>query len=98
MILIWEGETALADADMLAILYEVSTRTVRRHCRPVRYEPRPGRPRGHGGRALYDAVAAADALTGVAARPERTLAALRSRTGIGWNKPTPPPDLNHHPG
>ncbi len=69
----------LADAEMIAALYEVSTRSVRRHCTPVAHEPRHGRPPGLGGVAWYDAMAAADALAGVAPRPERTLAGLRFR-------------------
>jgi hypothetical protein len=79
VILTWDGERPLADADMLASLYEVSPRTVRRHCTPARYLPRVGLPRGVGGTALYDAIAAGDALAGIAPRPERTLAALRYR-------------------
>lgn len=74
----WDGDRPLADVDMLATLYEVSTRTVRRHCTPVRYTSRAGGGRG-GGRALYDAFAAGAALAGVAPRPERTLTALRYR-------------------
>ncbi len=74
----WDGDRPLADADMLATLYEVSVRTVRRHCTPDKYTDRAGGGRG-GGRALYDAFAAGVALAGVAPRPERTLAALRYR-------------------
>lgn len=81
MILRWEGDRVLADVEMVARLYEVSVRTVRRHCRPVRYTPRAGEPRGSGGVALYDALAAGtpEQLGSVAPRPERTLAALRYR-------------------
>jgi hypothetical protein len=82
MILTWEGDRALADVEMLARLYEVSERTVRRRCRPVRHEPRTGRPRGAGGRALYDALAAGEQLADVAPRPERTMAALRYRANV----------------
>ncbi len=78
MILIWEDGRPLADGPMIATLYEVSTRTVRRHCTPVDYTRRAGGARG-GGAALYDAFAAGEALAGVAPRPERTLAALRYR-------------------
>lgn len=81
MYLTWEGDTPLADMEMLARLYEVSERTVRRHCQPVRHEPRAGRPRTIGGKALYDAMAAADQLADVAPRPERTAAALRAQRG-----------------
>jgi hypothetical protein len=69
----------LADAEMVAALYEVSTRSVRRHCPPVEHEPRLGRPRGRGGLAWYDAYAAGEHLAGVAPRPGRTVAALRFR-------------------
>lgn len=78
MILIWEDGRPLADGPMLAALYEVSARTVRRHCSPVRYTPKAGEGRG-GGAALYDAFEAGDQLAEVAPRPERTLAALRFR-------------------
>ncbi len=74
----WDGDRPLADADMIATLYEVSARTVRRHCTPARYTARAGGDRG-GGRALYDAFAAGAALAGVAPRPDRTLTALRYR-------------------
>jgi len=84
MFMIWIDDQPLADREMIAKLYEVSDRTVRRHCTPVRHEPRAGRPRGFGGIALYDALAAADALANVAPRPDRTVAALRS-----MRKPTP---------
>lgn len=79
MYLRWEGETPLADREMIATLYEVSVRTVRRHCQPASYEPRRGHPPGQGGIALYDALAAGDQLAGVAPRPQRTLTALRWR-------------------
>lgn len=79
MYLTWENETPLADMEMLARLYEVSERTVRRHCQPVRHEPQAGRPRHIGGKALYDAMAAADQLADVAPRPARTAAALRAQ-------------------
>lgn len=78
MILLWEDGCPLADGPMLAALYEVSIRSVRRHCTPVRHTPRKGGERG-GGAALYDAFAAGDQLAGVAPRPERTRAALRVR-------------------
>ncbi len=80
MILIWENGQPLADGPMIAALYEVSTRTVRRHCTPVRYTPKTS-GRG-GGAALYDALAAAEHLGDVAPRPERTLAALRYRANL----------------
>lgn len=79
MLLRWDGNRPLADAEMIATLYEVSTRTVRRHCPVVRYEPRVGSPRGRGGVALYDAFTAGEQLVGVAPRPERTRIALHYR-------------------
>ncbi len=80
MILHWTTDNQpLADAEMVAALYDVSTRSVRRHCTPVDYEPRLNRPRGRGGVAWYDAYAAGERLAGVAPRPERTVAALRFR-------------------
>lgn len=79
MFLRWDGDRPLADRALVAALYDVSTRTVRRHCRPVGHEPRTGRPRGHGGIALYDAFAAGEQLAAVTARPARTVAALRER-------------------
>jgi hypothetical protein len=70
----------LADADAVAKLYRVSVRTVRRRCEPVQRFP----PAGQGSvQALYDAIRAADDLKGVAARPERTAAALRARKAAG---------------
>lgn len=79
MILRWERHRVLADREMIAALYEVSIATVRRHCRPVR-PGQPGRPRPDRTTvAMYDALAAADALADVAPRPERTRAALRYR-------------------
>lgn len=77
MIVRWEGSRALADRDALAELYGVSPRTIRRHCRPARHEPRTGLPRGLGGLALYDALAAADDLATVVPRPARTAVAQR---------------------
>lgn len=79
MFLRWDGDRPLADRELVAALYEVSTRTVRRHCRPVTHEPRTGRPRGTGGIALYDAFAVGEHLAAVTCRPARTTAALRER-------------------
>lgn len=77
----WDGDQALADREMIASLYEVSDRTVRRHCNPVTHSPRHGQPRGEGGTAWYDAFAAGEALAGVCPRPaqSRTLAELTYR-------------------
>lgn len=84
MYLRWDGNRPLADREMLATLYEVSTRTVRRYCTPVTYEPRrrspaAGPPPVRPGTALYDALAAAQDLEDVAPRPGRTVAALSYR-------------------
>ncbi len=76
VILHWEGDVPLGDAEDVAKLYQVSVRTVRRRCEPVRRMA----PAGPGSvQALYDALAAATALAEVAPRPERTAAALRAR-------------------
>ncbi len=81
--IVWEGDTPLGDAATIATLYEVSVRTVRRYCTPARRMP----PAGPGTvQALYDAVAAADALARVAPRPERTVAALRARKAATRNR------------
>jgi hypothetical protein len=88
MYLRWDGNRPLADREMLATLYEVSVRTVRRYCTPAAYEPRR-RPAGAGpapvrpGTALYDALAAAQDLEHVAPRPGRTVAALSYRFNRG---------------
>lgn len=79
----WRGDVALANAAAVAQMYGVSERTVRRYCPVVEYEERaePGT-----GQALYDAIAAGEHLDGIAARPDRTAAALRARrttTGPG---------------
>lgn len=79
MLLRWDGDRPLADRELAAALYEVSTRTIRRHCQPVAHEPRTGRPRGTGGVALYDAFGIAEQLAAVTSRPARTVAALRER-------------------
>ncbi len=69
MYLVWEEDRPLADVEMTATLFEVSERTVRRHCRPVKYRPRKGLPPGEGGAGLYDVFTAAEQLKGVAPRP-----------------------------
>lgn len=79
MYLVWDGDRPLGDVEMIAALFEVSARTVRRHCHPVKYRPRKGLPPGEGGAALFDAFDAAGLLTGVAPRPQRTVAALSYR-------------------
>lgn len=66
MYLEWDRGRPLADRQMIAHLYEVSERTVRRRCTPVEHKPRRGRSDGRhggGGMALYDAQACADDLT-----------------------------------
>lgn len=52
----WENGRPLVDAAALAATYNVSQRTVRRRCRPVKHIPHQGNPRGTGGKALYDAL------------------------------------------
>ncbi len=79
MYLVWDNDRPLADREMLAALYHVSERTIRRHCHPISYRPRLGNPPGEGGAALYDAFDAAGLLAGIAPRPERTVAALSYR-------------------
>ncbi len=74
MLLRWENGRAVADRDMTATIFEVSTRTVRRHCTPLRHERRRGQPRGHGGIALYDVLTAGEHLGNVAPRPAREAA------------------------
>ncbi len=84
-----EDGRPLADREALAALYEVSIRTVRRHCRPVDYVPRPGHPRGDGGLARYDAYAAADVLAGVAPRPRHARAVLDRDRSATMGVPDP---------
>ncbi len=79
MFLTWKDDQPLADAEMTATLFEVSERTVRRHCHPTEYRPRKGLPPGEGGAALYNVFDAAGLLDGIAPRPERTVAALSYR-------------------
>lgn len=79
MFLRWDGDRPLVDRELAAALYQVSSRSIRRHCQPVAHEPRTGRPRGAGGIALYDAFAIGEQLAQVTARPARTVAALRER-------------------
>ncbi len=74
MLLRWENGRAVADREMLAAIYEVSDRTVRRYCAPIRHEVRRGQPRGRGGIALYDVLTAGADLQGVAPRPARAAA------------------------
>lgn len=79
----WQGETAFADREYVATLYEVSPESVHRHCRAAigYHEPRTGVGPG-GGRAMYDVEACADLLEGITPRPETTLAAIRKRNAI----------------
>jgi hypothetical protein len=74
----WDGDRPMADREMVAALYEVSERSVRRHCTPVEYGDRGGAARGT---AWYDAFAAGEQLTEVAPRPaqSRTMSALTYR-------------------
>lgn len=83
MILRWEtvGDVDLivADKHALAAIYEVGLRTIERHCTPIGYMPKVGVPRGQSGAALYDAIAAAAALDGVAPRARAAGTTLRHR-------------------
>jgi hypothetical protein len=76
VILRWIGDRPFADREMIAHLYQVSERSVRRHCRPADYEARGGQRRGN---AMYDALAADVELARVAPRPARAAAAQRLR-------------------
>ena len=71
----WAGETPLADADLLAEVYRVSTRSVRRHCEPARRTDASGAGTGY---VLYDAYAAGDSLAGISPRRPRSAAAIRA--------------------
>lgn len=75
----WTRDPPLADGEALAAIYKVSQRTVRRHCPTAGHLPQTGMPRGMGGRALYDAFAAAEHLQDIAPRPARTLTELRRK-------------------
>lgn len=74
MITRWRGDRALADKEMIAELYQVSQRTVRRYCQPCDYDPGTRR-------ALYDVLACEQQLAGVTGRPATTAQAraLRQR-------------------
>lgn len=78
MIVRWRGDRALADREGVAVLYEVSERTVRRYCSPIDYDAETRR-------ALYDVLACEQPLAGVLPRPDArvrvrvTLAATRGR-------------------
>ncbi len=67
----WRGDTPLTDRAGVAALYQVSERTVRRHCTPV--------GRGPQQRALYDVLACEHELAEVMPRPERTVEAQARR-------------------
>lgn len=54
------------DLEALALAVGLSMRTVRRHCRPTRYDDR--------GRALYDPYGCAETLAGVTGRKRRRAA------------------------
>lgn len=83
MIIRWEtiGDTDIivGDKHALATIFEVSTRTVQRHCTPIAYLPKTGVPRGESGAALYDALAAAAILEGIAPRARTAGQHLRHR-------------------
>lgn len=79
MLLRWIGERPYADREALAALYEVSARTIRRHCHPADRMPRAGLPRGLSGVVFYDALDAAEQLDGIARRPDRTARRLHQQ-------------------
>lgn len=83
MILHWQtigdDDLVVADKHTVAAIYEVSVRTVERHCTPVAYMPKAGVPRGQSGAALYDALAAAAVLERIAPRARTAGQALHRR-------------------
>jgi hypothetical protein len=83
MILHWQtiddDDLVVGDKHALAAIYEVSVRTVERHCTPVAYMPKAGVPRGQSGLALYDALAAAAVLEAIAPRARAAGQTLRHR-------------------
>lgn len=72
MIVRWRGDRALADSEGVAGIFKVSTRSVRRYCQPIDYDPGTRR-------ALYDVLACEDLLAEVIPRPERTVEAQARR-------------------
>ncbi len=84
----WRGDLALGNVAAIADLYGVSIRTVRRRCPIVEREPRTERGTGQ---VFYDAVAAAEHLKDVAARPERAAERVRAR------RPPETPEPARHP-
>lgn len=83
MIVRWETfddlDLVVGDKDAVAGIYEVSTRSVERHCTPLYHLPKEGLPRGESGAAIYDLLAAADVLEGVAPRARSARQSLRAR-------------------
>lgn len=83
MIVRWEtigdNDLIVGDKDAVAAIYEVSTRTVERHCTPIYHLPKEGLPRGESGAAIYDLLAAEAALDGVAPRAKASAQTLRHR-------------------
>lgn len=77
MIVRWRGDRVLADREGMALVYEVSQRTVRRYCTPIDYD-------GETRRALYDVLTWEQALSAVVPRP----VAVRARlAGFGLARP-----------
>jgi hypothetical protein len=72
----WVDGRAYADREALAGIYQVSQRTIRRRCQPVRHLPRRGVGPG-GGTALYDVVAADVVLADIAPRFARATVAAK---------------------
>jgi hypothetical protein len=83
MIVRWEtigdDDLVVGDKEAVASIYEVSIRTVERHCEPLYRAPKEGLPRGESGVAIYDLLAAAAVLEGVAPRSRAAGQTLRHR-------------------
>lgn len=75
MIVRWRGDRALADLEGMAAVYQVSARTVRRYCQPCDFD-------AVSRRALYDVLAAEEALERVIARPDTTVQARARRRRV----------------
>ncbi len=83
MIVRWETfadeDLVVGDKEAVASIYDVSIRTVERHCTPIYHMPKEGVPRGESGAAIYDLLGAAAALEGVAPRARAAGQTLRHR-------------------
>ena len=83
MIIRWETfadeDLVVGDKEAVAANYEVSIRTVERHCAPLYRMPKEGLPRGQSGAAIYDLLGAERDLEGVAPRAKASALQLRIR-------------------